>query len=290
MSMHAVPLEGGGRYSEITDAAVTGAVVGPKNAIPGYYTTGNPHSSNTTGISAYSNQNNTGLWNSQYGSSALDYTSSNTAAGGRMQAEYLGGAQKVMGSNLKMIPNYIYFYHLDRFCVLPLYPDTLSDSMGANFRETQALSRSAPIFSYGNSGPRTVSLQITVHRDLMNDLNRGVSNLKSNTIDFNGEDYIDLLVKYLQSVALPRYREYRNGSKSVEPPMVAVRFGNTAFIKGVVSSPIQLTYQKPIMVDEKYAVVQISFTVTETDPYDADSVALKGSFRGVCATNNIFRG
>ena len=207
-----------------------------------------------------------------------------------MQAEYLGGAQKIMGAELKMIPNYIYFYHLDRFAVLPLYPETLSDNMGTTFASTDALSRTAPVFSYSKSGPRDVSISLQLHRDLMNDLNRGISNLKSNTIDFNGEDYVDTLIKYLQSIALPRYREYKNGSKSVEPPMVAVRFGNTAFIKGVVASGIQVTYQKPIMVDEKYAVVQITFTVSESDPYDADTVAQVGSFRGVCSANNIFRG
>ena len=128
-----------------------------------------------------------------------------------MQTEYLGGAQKIIGANLKMIPNYIYFYHLDKFCVLPLYPESLQDTMGTSFAETDALSRSAPVFSYTKSGPRQVSVNFTVHRDLMNDLNRGVSNLKANTIDFNGEDYVDTLIKYLQSVALPRYREYKNG-------------------------------------------------------------------------------
>ena len=278
MSYRAVPLDGGGRignYSQISQEA--------QNRTDFY------NNWDKWGNSP-SNYNSTGVWSSSLGGSPLDYTSSNTAAGGRMSAEYLGGAQKVMGSDLKMIPNYIYFYHLDKFCILPLYPESLTDNMSSSFAETDALSRSAPVFSYSKSGPRTVQVSFTVHRDLMNDLNRGISNLKANTIDFNGEDYVDTLIKYLQSVALPRYREYTNGSKSVEPPMVAVRFGNTAFIKGVVNSGINVTYQKPIMVDEKYAVVQISFTVSESDPYDADTVVKVGSFRGVAAANNIFKG
>ena len=238
--------------------------------------------------SSFSNYNSTGTWSNSFGS-PLDYTSSNTAAGGRMQAEYLGGGSQVLGSNLKMIANYIYFYHLDKFCVIPLYPESINDNMSSTFAETSALSRSAPVYSYSRSGPRTVSFQLQLHRDLMEDLNKGISNLKSNTVDYMGEDYVDTLIKYLQSVALPRYREYTNGSKSVEPPMVAVRFGNSVFIKGVVNSGIQVTYQKPILPDDKYALVQISFTVYESDPYDADTVAQVGSFRGVCATNNIFR-
>lgn len=191
---------------------------------------------------------------------------------------------------MKMIPNYIYFYHLDKFCILPIYPENLDDNLDSTFASTDALSRTAPVFSYTKSGPRNVTVNLELHRDLMNDVNKGISNLKSNTIDFNGEDYVDTLVKYLQSVALPKYKEYSSGSKSVEPPMVAVRFGNTAFIKGVVNGGIRVSYGKPIMVDEKYAVIKISFTVYETDPYDAESIVQVGSFRGVCSANNIFRG
>ena len=72
--------------------------------------------------------------------------------------------------------------------------------------------------------------------------------------------------------------------------MVAVRFGNSVFIKGVVSSGIQVTYKKPIMVGDKYAQVTVGFTVKEFDPYDAESVVKLGSFRGVTSGNNIFRG
>lgn len=217
------------------------------------------------------------------------YTSSNTAGTGRLNAEYLGGTDKVLGEHLRMIPNYIYFYHLDKFCILPLYPDSISDNMSATFGKTDALSRTAPVFSYSNSGPRSVQIKLDLHRDLMNDLNKNISNLKENVVDFNGEDYVDLLVKYLQSSALPRYRVYNNGSKSVEPPMVALRFGNTVFIKGVIDGGVNVTYEKPIMVGDKYAKISVNFSVFETDPYDADSVVRLGSFRGVCATNNIFK-
>lgn len=195
---------------------------------------------------------------------------------------------------LKMIPNYIYFYHLDEFCVLPFYPEEISDSMSSKFAETNALSRSSPVFSYINSGPRQVQLNLNLHRDLMNDLNKDISNIKKNVVDFSKEDYVDTLVKYLQAIALPRYKNYSAGSRSVIPPMIAVRFGNDIFIKGVVTSGIQTTYRKPIMVDNKYAQITLSFTVYEVDPYDADYVAGKydngegGSFRGLFDSN--FRG
>lgn len=191
----------------------------------------------------------------------------------------------------KLIDNYIYFYHLEKFCVLPLYPESITDTLNSTFQPTNALSRSAPVYTYSNSGPRTVSISLELHRDIMNDVNTNVSNLKTNVVEFRNEvydakdeDYIDVLIKYLQSVALPRYKVYNSGSKSVIPPMVALRFGNDIFIKGVVTSGITVTYKKPILVGNKYAIINVSFTVTETDPYDADTVVQEGSFRGISST------
>lgn len=184
-------------------------------------------------------------------------------------------------SKVKLIENYIYFYHLEKFCILPMYPDSISDNLNSTFGSTTALSRTAPVFTYQNSGPRTVSISLKMHRDLMNDINTGVSNLKPDVVDFRGDDYIDTLIKYLQAAALPRYNIYSSGSKSVIPPMVAIRFGNDIFIKGVVNGGVQVQYEKPILVGSKYAQVTVSFTVSETDPYDADTILAEGSFRGV---------
>ena len=183
----------------------------------------------------------------------------------------------------KMIDNYIYLYHLEKFCVLPTYPDTLTDNMQTNFQNTNALSRSAPVFSYINSGPRQVTVNLPLHRDMMNDLNKNVSNLKDNVVDFTGEDYVDVLIRYLQACALPKYNVYSSGSKSVIPPMVAIRFGNTMFIKGVISSGVSVDYDKPILWNGKYASAKVSFSIMETDPYDAESVVAEGSFRGITA-------
>ena len=224
-----------------------------------------------------------------------------------------------------LIENYIYFYHLDKFCILPIYPESITDQMRSTFQETNALSRSAPVFTFNNSGPRTVSISLELHRDMMNDINTAVSNLKeiggpnsdAPVLEFRNNfkeytnkavegieytsykleeenDYVDLLIKYLMAAALPKYHIYRQGAKGVEPPMVAVRFGSDIFIKGVINSDVQVTYKKPIMVtstgQSKYAKIDVTFTVYETDPYDADSVKELGSFRGICGTNNIFAG
>ena len=191
----------------------------------------------------------------------------------------------------KLIDTYIYFYHLDKFCVLPDYPESVSDTMPTSFQETNALARTAPVFSYNNSGPRTVTITLQFHRDMMNDLNRNVSNLKDNVVDFSGDDYIDTLIKYLQAASLPKYNEYSSGAKTVIPPMVAVRFGNSIFIKGVINSSVQVTYKKPILTDNKYALVEVGFTVYEVEPYDATYVAQQGSFRGLTRTfkNGVYK-
>lgn len=98
-----------------------------------------------------------------------------------------------------------------------------------------------------------------------------------------GEDYVDNLIHALQAIALPRYNL---SNKMVEPPLVAVRIGNEIFVKGVVTSAIGLTYEKPIMagLTDRYARVKLSFEVSEVDPYDATTVYKNGSFRGVVST------
>lgn len=177
--------------------------------------------------------------------------------------------------------NYIYLFHLPSdttgegtYVYLPQWPEQISDSIGSSFGETSALSRSAPVFSYKNSGPRTMQISIELHRDMMDEANSHISNLPLEDRD----DYVDGIIKALQAVALPNYH---SASKEVEPPMVAVRFGNEIFIKGVVNSGVTIEYKKPLLTNNKYACVNISFTVSEIDPMDAVSISKVGSFRNI---------
>ena len=183
-----------------------------------------------------------------------------------------------------LLENYIYLYHLDKFCILPSMPDSISDNMQSRFVDTNALARSAPVQSYSNSGPRSISFTFDLHRDIMEDLNRNISNLKDNVVDIKDKDYVDILINYLQACALPKYNVYKVGSKAVDPPQVAIRMGNDIFIRGVVSSGVSVVYKKPILDNGKYALVQVTISVTEVDPYDAPTVAMVGGFRGVSAT------
>lgn len=185
------------------------------------------------------------------------------------------------GSVMPLLDNFIYISHLDEgltYWRLPTDPDEITDSMSSTFQSVNALGRSAPVMTFANAGPRTVSVNFELHRDMMDDVNEGYSN---STLQGEGEDYLDNLVKALQAISLPRYNL---NNKYVEPPLVALRLGNELFIKGVVSQAISITYGKPILRNNRYASIKLGLTITEVDPYDAMAVYKNGSFRGVVQT------
>lgn len=174
----------------------------------------------------------------------------------------------------QMIDNYIYLYHVNQFIIIPTFPESITDSLSVNFNKSTPMSRSAPIYSYSDSGPRSLQVNLDLHRDMMTEINYGLSNAKLEM----GNDYVDTLIAYLQAAALPNYGA---SQKMVDPPMVAVRFANDVFIKGVVTDGVAVTYQLPLLENNKYAHVSISFTIEEVDPYDAKQVMQTGSFRGI---------
>jgi len=57
----------------------------------------------------------------------------------------------------EIISNYIYLYHTQQYIVLPSFPDSITNSNMASFNATSPMLRSAPIYSYSHSGPRTIS-------------------------------------------------------------------------------------------------------------------------------------
>lgn len=181
-----------------------------------------------------------------------------------------------------MIDNYIYIYHTNTLIALPLFPESIQDSMTTTYQQSIPMSRSAPIFSYSSSGPRSLQLELPLHRDMMNSINIENSTLFASRLDeLSQDDYVDLMINQLQSIALPRYA---SAEKMVNPPLIAVRFGNSIFCKGVVDGGVTTTHSGPILNSDKYALVTVSFTVMEVDPYDATTVALEGGFRGLRTT------
>ncbi len=179
-----------------------------------------------------------------------------------------------------LIQNYIYIYQLDKYCIIPSYPEQLTDTLGSTFAQTNALARTAPIYSYSYSGPRTVQITLQLHRDMLNDVNRTNLDFSDKVIALD-DDYVDTLIKYLQAMALPSYKAQEVSSKTVNPPLVAIRFGNTLFVKGIVSGDVQVTWSGGLTRNNKYQEANVTFRVLETDPQDADSIAKWGSFRGL---------
>lgn len=184
-----------------------------------------------------------------------------------------------------LITNYLYMYHTGQFVILPTYPDTISDTLNVAFNSETPMLRTSPIFAYSRSGPRSVQITISLQRDLMSQINVGKSNLKMEI----GDDYVDTIIKQLQSIALPRYA---STEKMVDPPLIAVRFGNELFIKGIVSGGVTTTLTKPIIKGDKYEQVTITFDVQEVQPYDALSVQTNGLLRGLNTTleRKLFKG
>ena len=204
--------------------------------------------------------------------------------------------------NTKVFPvvaeNYIYMYHLDKYIILPGYADSVNDTIGVTYASSNPISRSAPIYSYQNSGPRQIQVAFNLHRDEMTQLNTGNPSLSNRTLDsvnnftlvptesgmyrkalseLDNDDYVDFMIRAVQAMALP---EYASSQKMVNPPLVAVRLGQDIFIKGVISGSVSLTYKYPILANGKYSNVDIAFSVAEVDPYDASTVLQTGSYRG----------
>jgi hypothetical protein len=164
--------------------------------------------------------------------------------------------------------NYIYFHHTGLGIIIPVDPDAISDSTSASFPSSTPLSRSAPIYSYQNSGPRSVGVNFTVHRDLCNEYN----NLS--------QDAVDLLINNLDQAVLP---DYNSAGKIVNPPVVSLKLRDDIFIKGIVTT-MSHTFSLPIINyngKNKYAVVGFNFSVQEVTPYSASILPRIGQYRNV---------
>ncbi len=180
----------------------------------------------------------------------------------------------------RILPDcYIYISHLDlpeeaKYWQLPGYPDEVTDNMPSEFAAATALGRSAPVYTFSNAGPRSIQISLNFHRDMFEEM-------PTNVVPRDGEDKAESFIRAMQAISVPKYNL---SNKAIEPPLVAIRLGREVFIKGVVTSGISVTFGKPILVNEKYATMKISFTVSEVDPYDSTTVFQNGSFRGLTAT------
>lgn len=183
-----------------------------------------------------------------------------------------------------MIDNYIYLFHTQTMIVVPAFADSVTDNLSCTYVQSTPLSRSAPIYSYQSSGPRTLRFEFNLHRDMMKEINYGISNVSDLDMPDN-DDYVNFMIKAIQAAALPSYEA---ATKAVNPPVVAVRLGGDIFIKGVVTGGVSVTYGYPILEGGHYANVRIGLDVAEIDPYQASDVIKEGSYRGLPKTLERF--
>lgn len=168
--------------------------------------------------------------------------------------------------------NYVYFHHTNEYIYIPVDPETISDSMGASFADNFPIARSAPIYSYQHSGPRTIRVQFKLHRDLMTQMNMG-----NDSVTLGGDnDYVDQLIKRCHEMILP---DYDAGQKLVNPPLVSLRLGSEIYIKGVVNGEVGIQYELPILENGKYALADISFAISEINAYSASIIHDIGAYR-----------
>lgn len=193
------------------------------------------------------------------------------------------------------IDAYVYIYHLGVKFNLPTLPESLNESMGINFSQQPILSRSAPLITFSDAGPRTTQVEMTLHRQLFsleNDLitreiNGSPRKLVKLPDPLTGamqevviEDAVDYLINAILSLSVPKYLD---STKSIVPPSLLIRYGNETAIRGVPQN-VQKTASGVWLKNGKKAEVKLSFGVIETEPYSAQYVAKNGSLRAISTT------
>ena len=123
---------------------------------------------------------------------------------------------------------------------MPCYPVSLSDSLQVNHNSNPVAYRTEPFINYVNSGPRTVSASFNLHREMMGP---------------GGMGYIDQIINTIEAACYP----IASASNSVP---ASLKVGNSLHISGVITGGVQVAFSGPI-IDGKYNVYDISFTITE---------------------------
>lgn len=123
---------------------------------------------------------------------------------------------------------------------MPCYPTSLTDSLQVNHNSNSVAYRTEPYINYVSSGPRTVTATFNLHREMKGD---------SHMAD------IDTIINTIEAACYP----IDSASNSVP---ARLKVGDSLSISGVITGGIQVAFSGPI-IDGKYNVYDISFTITE---------------------------
>lgn len=140
---------------------------------------------------------------------------------------------------------------------MPCYPDSISDSTAVSYTSQNALGRSEPYQAYENSGPRSIPFTFRMHREMTGDISE-----------------IERIVRFIESAVYPNY------DGTVSAVKTTVQIGNSIYISGIMTNQ-STNWSGPIGPDNKYNVVDLSFTVTEVtgDPKSSGTIRKIGGFR-----------
>ena len=130
------------------------------------------------------------------------------------------------------IENTVYYF--------PCYTENFTDTHTAHFTQQNPMGRSEPFQIYQNSGPRTVSVSFTMH------------------VEMTHVTPIPELVAAVQSAEYP----LGTGRSDTITPRVILKIGDSCYIKGIIADSVTADWSGPL-IDNKYVMVTLSFTVTE---------------------------
>lgn len=160
------------------------------------------------------------------------------------------------------LESWIYLYHLDKFYNIPVTPENLPNSYANKFSLEDIMNRTAPKFAYSGSGPRTLTVNLVIHKQLFALDNE------------NSSGTVDELIKALEACAYP---EYDKAKSKIIPPSVLLKFGNVVTIRGVINTGINCTHSGPWLKDGTMALANIQFSIVELDQYGANFISQFGS-------------
>lgn len=130
---------------------------------------------------------------------------------------------------------------------LPCFPESYSDSYSANITSESILGRSEPFQIYQNGGPRKVSANFKLHREMF------IGSSESGTPNLNR---IDEIIAAFQSLAYP------TGDDSILPRVKFV-IGNSCSIEGIIDGSVDVTWSETINANSTYNMAEFTISIIE---------------------------
>lgn len=121
-------------------------------------------------------------------------------------------------------------------------PESLGESISANYNEQDILARSAPMIAYTSTGARKVTISMKLHEDVL-------------PSGYNINSYINSL----KSLVYPEY----SGSGNLTPPSAKLMMGTSLNVIGVVNS-VEVNWITDVYRDNRIPMASVSLTITET--------------------------